>query len=324
MYQAIVLLLLFIINFPALALETFLLSGQIKASDNQSFFSPKSDSWQVQVQWILPEGDIAQKGDLVVVFDSGSIQSNIEQEEVSLISAQEELHRIKTANEQGLLEALYAEKRSALVLEKAKIDASIGLTHISRYDHEKYQLDYEKAVIDNAKNKETLKQTILANKVAVKKQEITLKKHQDKLKYNQKVLEKMSLRAQRTGPVLYANHPWTGEKIYVGVTAQPGWKIVEIPSLNGMYIEAWVHEVDYKRLTLGDTAKLTFDAFSQQPLTAKLSEISTQPEERKEWGNDVYFRTQFDFMNNENLTLLPGMSAQLEFSTTQSGAINEQ
>ena len=61
MYQAIVLLLLFIINFPALALETFLLSGQIKASDNQSFFSPKSDSWQVQVQWILPEGDIAQK-----------------------------------------------------------------------------------------------------------------------------------------------------------------------------------------------------------------------------------------------------------------------
>lgn len=314
MYQTIVLITFLIINTAVIAQENFLLSGQIKASDNQSFYAPKSNSWQVQVQWILPEGDIAQEGDLVVVFDSGSIQSDIEQGSVSLISAQEELHRINTTTEQSLLESTYAEKRSALVLEKARIDASIGVDHLSRYDHEKNQLEFEKAIIANTKSKEALKQTILKNQVSIATQKIKITKHQDKLTYNQNKLALMSLKAKRTGPVLYGNSPWTGEKIYVGITAQPGWKIVEIPSLNGMYIEAWVHEVDYKHLVLGTTASLIFDAFPQQPLMAKLSEISTQPEERKEWGNDVYFRTHFQFNNDTELNLLPGMSAQLEFT----------
>jgi len=320
MYQAIILLTLLLVNASALAQETFLLSGQIKASENQSFYAPKSESWKVQVQWILPEGEIAQEGDLVVVYDSGSIQSEIEQVNVSLISSKEELHRINTTSEQNLLESTYAEKRTALMLEKARIDASITIDHISRYDHEKYQLEYEKAIIANAKAKETLKQTILSNQVSIAKQKIKITKHQDKLQYNENKLKQMSLKAKRTGPVLYGNHPWTGEKIYVGITAQPGWKIVEIPSLNGMYIEAWVHEVDYKHLALGTTASLIFDAFPQQPLTAKLSEISTQPEAQKEWGNDVYFRTHFEFTNDLALTLLPGMSAQLEFT----GVNNEQ
>ncbi len=312
MFQAIILLVLLLVNLSVAASETFLLSGQIKASDNQSFYAPKSDSWQVQVQWILPEGEIAQEGDLVVVFDSGSIESLIEQEKVSLISAKEELHRKKTTTEQKLLEAIYAHKRSTLLLEKAKIDASIGVSHISRYDHEKYQLEYEKAIIENAKKQESLKQTQLANKVTITKQKITIARHQRKLMYNEDKLRQMRSYAKRTGPVLYSNSPWTGEKFYVGVTARPGWKIVEIPSLNGMYIEAWIHEVDYKHLKLGSSATLTFDAFPLQPLTAKLTEISTQPDERKEWGNDVYFRSHFEFNNSSNLSLLPGMSAQLE------------
>lgn len=307
-------------SLSVFAQDTFLLSGQIKARDSQTFYAPKSDTWQVQVQWILPEGEIAQKGDLVVVFDSGLIQSQIEQEEAALISAQEELHRIKTTTEQTLLEAIYAQKRSALLLEKAKINASISIEHISRYDYEKHQLEYEKAIIFNAKTKEKLTQTKLANKVAVTKQNITIAKHQEKLRYNQEKLKEMSPKAERTGPVLYQNSPWTGEKLYVGITAQPGWKIVKIPSLNGLYIETWVHEVDYKYLTLGTEAKLTFDAFPLQPLTAKLSQVSTQPEARKEWGNDVYFRADFEFTNKSALNLLPGMSAQLEFI----GAHNEQ
>ena len=100
----------------------------------------------------------------------------------------------------------------------------------------------------------------------------------------------------------------------MGITAQPGWKIVEIPSLNGMYIETWVHEVDYKHLILDTEATMIFDAFPEHQLTAKLTEISTQPEERKEWGNDVYFRAHFEFTNELALNLLPGMSAQLEFT----------
>ena len=299
--------------FSCQANEAFLLSGQVKASDNQTFYAPKTDTWRVQLQWMLPEGEVANKGDLVVVFDSGSIQSQIEQDEVSLVSAQEELHRIESSNKQKLLESSYGQKRTALLLDKARIDAGISLEHLSEYDYKKNQLEFEKAVVANAKALEGLKQTQVANQVAVKKQELTIKKYQEKLAYNRNKLKQMSIYAERSGPVLYGNHPWNGEKVFVGMTAQPSWKIAEIPSMSGLYIEAWLHEIDYKRVSINQTAQLTFDAFPYSQLTTKLTEISTQPEERKEWGSDVYYRTVFEFDKDSELTLLPGMSAQIEF-----------
>ncbi len=297
-----------------LAQTPLILSGQIKASDNQTFYSPKTDNWNVQVQWILPEGDIAKKGDLVVVFDSGSIQSKIEQEEVSVISSREELFRITSRGEQSLLEATFGQKRTALLLDKARIDAGISLEHLSKYDYQKNQLELEKSVVANAKALENLKQVKVANSVAVTKQKITIVKHENKLKYNENKLKQMSVYAERTGPVLYGTHPWNGEKVFVGMTAQPSWKIAEIPSVNGLYIEAWVHEVDIKNLHINTSVDFKLDAFPQHNLVATLEEISSQPEERKEWGSDVYYRSVFSFKADKALTLLPGMSAQLEFT----------
>lgn len=304
---------LLLISCSSLASETFILSGQIKASDNQTFYAPKTDSWRVQVQWMLPEGDIAKEGDLVVVFDSGSIQNEIEQQEVSLIVAEEELHRIKGSNQQKLLEATFEQQKTALLLEKSRIDANISVEYLSQYDYEKNQLTFEKALVANAKAKESLKQSEVESLVGVTKQELAITKLQNELQYNRNKLEQMSVYAQRSGPVLYGTHPWNGEKVFVGMTAQPSWKIAEIPSMNGLYIEAWVHEIDHKNLTLQSSAKLILDAFPEAKLTGKLTEISTQPEERKEWGKGVYYRSVFEFEALSNLTLLPGMSVQLEF-----------
>jgi multidrug resistance efflux pump len=305
-----------LLSFPSVASDTFILSGQIKASDNQTFYAPKTDSWRVQVQWLLPEGDIAKKGDLVVVFDSGSIQSQIEQEEVSLIVAQEELHRIASSNKQTLLEANFGQKKAALLLEKSRIDASITLEYLSQYDYEKNQLEFEKALVANAKAKENLKQTKVANLVASTKQELAINKMEEKLQYNRHKLKQMSVYAERSGPVLYGSHPWNGEKVFVGMTAQPSWKIAEIPSMNGLYIESWVHEIDYKNLSVDSKVKFTLDAFPEDAFIAKLTDISTQPEERKEWGKGVYYRSVFEFDALSKLTLLPGMSVQLEFEGT--------
>lgn len=288
-------------------------TGQVKAGDNQSFYSPKTDSWRVQVQWMLPEGDIAKKGDLVVVFDGSSIESTIEQTNTSLIAAEEELFRLQGKAEQDLLEAQFNHKRNELNLEKAKIDASVGQEHLSEYDYQQNQLNYEKALVARAKSKEQLAQTEIVNKVAIRKQQLSIEQLNKTLEYNRKKLTYMGLRAERSGPVIYAEHPWNGEKVFIGMTAQPSWLIAEIPSLQGLYIEAWIHEVDYQQLILNAKATLLLDAYSQTPMDAQLTEISTQPEARKEWGNDVYYRTKFSFKNTAKLKILPGMSGQITF-----------
>ncbi|MCO4800190.1 MAG: hypothetical protein KC484_13315 [Colwelliaceae bacterium] len=203
-------LLFFITGFTS-ANSDFILTGEIKASENQVFYSPKTDNWRVQVQWMLPEGEVANKGDLVVVFDSGSIQSKIEQEEVSLLAAEEELFRLKSEAEQKLLEASFQQKRTVLLLEKSRIDAGISEQHLSQFDYNKNQLAYEKAVVVKAKADENLKQTKISNSVSITKQTLKIEKHKEKLQYNKNKLIKMSLYAERSGPVLYGTHPWNGE-----------------------------------------------------------------------------------------------------------------
>lgn len=290
--------------------QNLLLSGELKASEQQLFYAPKSDNWRVQVQWMMEEGDIAQQGDVVVVFDSGSIASEIEQDEVSLEAAKEELVRVTTSNEEKQIEAEFNFKRTELLLQRARIDAAIPQANLSTYDYQKNQLELEKALINRQKSSAELLQVKTENKVAHNKQLLTIEQLETNLQYNKTQLASMSIKAQRTGPVLYANHPWNGEKAFVGMTAQPGWKIAEIPAMSELYIEAWVHEIDYQKLTLGQQAQLLFDAYLQQPLQAKLTEISTQPEERLQWGKDAYFRARFNF-SASGLKLLPGMSAKL-------------
>ncbi|MGO2373641.1 HlyD family efflux transporter periplasmic adaptor subunit [Pseudoalteromonas sp. KG3] len=290
--------------------QNLLLSGELKASEQQLFYAPKSDNWRVQVQWMMEEGEIAQQGDVVVVFDSGSIASEIEQDEVSLEAAKEELVRVTTSNEEKQIEAEFNFKRTELLLQRARIDAAIPQANLSTYDYQKNQLELEKALINRQKSSEELYQVKTANKVAHNKQLLTIEQLETNLKYNKTQLASMSIKAQRTGPVLYANHPWNGEKAFVGMTAQPGWKIAEIPAMSELYIEAWVHEIDYQKLKLDQPAQLLFDAYLQQPLQAKLTEISTQPEERLQWGKDAYFRARFNF-SASGLKLLPGMSAKL-------------
>lgn len=305
--------LILLTSSNAIANDAIIFTGQVKAGDNQSFFSPKTDNWRVQVQWMLPEGDIAKEGDLVVVFDGSSIENTIEQTTNSLLAAEEELFRLQGKAEQDLLEAEFNHKRSQLILEKARIDANVSKEHLSEYDYQQNQLNYEKALVEAAKSKEQLAQTKVTNKVSLNKQQLSISQLKKTLNYNRSKLGKMGLCAERSGPVIYANHPWNGEKVFVGMTAQPSWLIAEIPSLNGLYMEAWVHEVDYQHLKINAKATLTLDAYLKQPMQTTLTEISTQPEARKEWGNDVYYRTKFAFSNPNGLKILPGMSGQISF-----------
>lgn len=315
--RCLTILLLFLTNVTA-AQENLLLSGMIKAGESQVFYAPKSDTWRTQVQWMLPEGEVAKQGDIVVVFDSGSIISTIEQTETSLIVAEDELHRITSEAAQNLLEAKHQVKRNELLLERAKIDASVGKKYISQFDYEQNQLNYEKAIVALAKAKDSLKQVKTTGEVQITKQKLTIEKHKRNLAYNQHKLAQMSLSAEREGPIVYGEHPWNGEKVFVGMTAQPSWKIAEIPSAKGMYIEAWLHEVDFKKVKTGQRATLTFDAYPQFAFSTKLQSMATQPEERKEWGDDVYYRLQFPLQAEPTFSILPGMSVQIELQGEQS------
>lgn len=312
MRRVVSLMLLFLASALALADEApLLLSGELRAQQSQSFFSPMTDNWRVELQWLMPEGQVAETGEIVAVFDGAAILGEIESEIVALNTAREKLQKDESANAQTELEKEYALKSAELLLKKAGIDAAVPKKYLSAYEYESYQVAKEEAEANVRKAREELTQAKLTREVAARKQQIKIGVSEARLEFKRSQLDSMTLRAERSGPVIYGKHPWTGERVFVGMTAQPGWLVAEIPSLKNLYIEAWLHEIDIDRVSEGQVAELVFDARLDRGFPVKLAEIATQPQQRQEPG--LYYRLKFNFIELPELELLPGMGARIEF-----------
>lgn len=307
---------------PAIAIEDpILLTGYVKARNNQAFFAPKTDNWRVQIKWMAPEGQVVKAGELAVLFDSGSIESIIEQEEINLLAAEDELYLLIKTGGQNVLKAEYEVNRAELQLQKARIEANISRHYIIEFEYQQFQMALEKALVALVKAKGAYQQAKLNDSVARTKQQLTINRLKDNLAYQQHLLSKMAIYAEKSGPILYKDY-WNGEKIYVGMTVNVATQVAQIPTLSELYIEAWIHEIDYQKIALDRNAKLSFDAFPNQQFAAQLKNLSTQPEEKITWGNDVYFKAEFSFNAPQNIKLLPGMSALLEVDNPPINKIN--
>ena len=200
--QHLLFLILLLAVSSAINAKTLLLSGELKASEQQQFYAPKTDNWRVQVQWLMKEGDIAEPGDVVVVFDSGSIAAEVEQTEQNLVSKQEELQKAQNEGKQTISEAEFALKRAQLVVDKARIDARIPQANLSRYDYEENQLALERALVERQKAESELLETTTTSEVEVNKKQLEIELLEFDLQHQRDALAKMSLTAERSGPVI--------------------------------------------------------------------------------------------------------------------------
>jgi multidrug resistance efflux pump len=290
--------------------KIIILTGEIKTSDNQYFYAP-SKRHETSLQWVIPEGQNVKKGDLIAIFNGSEIESQLKQQKKNYINALEEKSFLANSHQQLLLKARFALKDSQLLLKKSLLDASIPENNRSRYQHKKDQFAYKKAKKALKNSEYSLKSTQIVHQIEMKKKSLTIERLKSLFEYSEIVLKEMSLYAKRSGTMIYAKHPWTGDKIYIGMTLRRGWEVARISASKDFFIEAWVHDVDKNKLKKEQSASLIFDAYSNQKLHAKIHSISTQPEYKKAWGNDMYYRVVFHFSSPSDLKLFVGMSAQL-------------
>lgn len=270
-----------------------MLTGTLQSEHSQSIVAPLSDSWQIQVQWLKPEQELVNKGDLVAVFNAGNSKANIEQLKNQLVSANEQLKQLESEHALLVMEAEFELKRNQLLLEKAGIDAAVPLENLSRYDYEKFQLELSRARTLADKAAETLATARINQSTALKKQELVQQSTKVELAEAELQLGKMSIYAERTGSISYGLHPWYRTKLFAGVTAQPGWFIAEVVEQQGLFIESWVHEMDVDRLKGAKTLQAKFDVAPDQPFQVQLIDLAPQGEKRQSWGSAMYFKARF-------------------------------
>ncbi len=306
------LLLALSLSQPGQAELPLLLTGSLVSEYRQNIVAPMSDTWRIQVQWLKPEAEAVKAGDLVAVFDAGTIQANIERLKNQLISTQEQLKQLESQHALQVMEAEFELERRQLLLEKANIDAAVPKDNLSLYDYENNQLLQQRATTELKKAHETLATAKQEQATSLLKQQLQIEKTAAELLEAEQNLNKMSVYAERDGAISYSLHPWYRTKLFAGVTAQPGWQIAEVTELQGLYVEAWIHEVDVSRLKQASSITARFDIAPETafPLTLKL--LAGQGEKRQAWGNALYYKAQFTTSTLPITQPLLGMGLLLE------------
>jgi multidrug resistance efflux pump len=313
------LILTSLVTFQITASPPLVLTGKISSAQKQTVTAPRTDNWQIQVQWMEDEGKIVEVGDTITVFDGASVQSLLEQNKDRLEDEKQKYAQKKL----DLTLTLEADRNALVVAElevkKAAVEASIPADKISEYDKGQYQLELERALLEKIKAEQKYLLIQRENKAELEKQEIQILKIEEEIKYQQEQLSRLNVVATVKGPVTHAMHPWNGKKVSTGTNVQVSWKVLEIQAISDFQVESWVHEIDIDELSEKQSVTLSLDAYPHKKYTGYIENLSKQTELNNQWSNSAYYPVKIKFHQLPDEPLLPGMSVRI---TTESLAKN--
>ncbi|WP_353406060.1 HlyD family secretion protein [Pseudoteredinibacter isoporae] len=300
----------------AVLAEPLLVSGFVEARYKQQFSTPDSDSWQLQIKWLAKEGTLVNAGDVVAIFDSAAVESEVEAEEAKLRKTLAESQKKEQKLRLELLEAESLMRIAELELEKSALEASIPESHLTKIVYEKNQLDKQKKSLALQDKKQSFEQkkTEFSNQVDIA--EIQILAARSELERKQTMLAGLNQKADRMGTVVYVRHPWYGRNIRAGDTVQKNFTVLEIPDTSQLYIQGWLNEVDVAKVMVGPV-DIYIDALNQEKIKGVLRSISQQGESRPAWGDAYYHALDIDVddADFDASKLLPGMSVMLKVPT---------
>ena len=296
------------------AATPLLLTATLASDQKQDVSAPLSDSWQIQLQWLKPEQEPVTTGELIAVFNAGNSQSEIERLKTEQVTALEQLKQLESEHQLLVMEAEFELKSRQLLLEKAAIDAAVPVEHQSKYDFEKFQLEHSRARTEANKAAEALATAKVQRHTALAKQQLQIERSRAQLADAEQTLLGMSVYANRDGNISYALHPWYGTKLFSGATVQPGWQIVTVREQKDLFIQAWVHEVDVRRLQQAKNFSARFDIAPTQVFALTLTELAAQGEKRQYWSKGSYYRARFSAAALPVKAPLLGMGLLIEAS----------
>jgi multidrug efflux pump subunit AcrA (membrane-fusion protein) len=290
-----------------------LLTGEVSSAHSQTVTAPKSEGWQIQIQWLAEEGSIVQEGDLIAVFDSGGIQTQLEENEENLQTQKLELIKTEMDLTQAVTEAEGRLRLALISVKKARIEANIPDGEISHYEKGKFVIAFERALLEKIKAEEGLKLRGAERDTGIQKQKIEIIKLEEKIAYQKGQIDKLSVKARVNGPVSHVMHPWMQQKIAAGTNVEPAWEVVRVQAQSSYQVTSWVHEIDAAKLDLQEAnLYLILDAYPKQRYKGKILSMTSQAEQRNQWSDSAYYRLEIAFDEAVQQQIFPGMSVRIE------------
>ena len=289
------------------------LTGVIEDGDSQTIEMPNLPyTFRSQVEWLAPEGSHVDKGDIVVRIHPGGL---IEQAEVLETAYEEQLVSAETSQAEHTLWIIDAE--TALEVAKtnrdiAWLDAQVPASAVTELIHDRAQL-----ALENAENALRLAEEALANaerKFDELKPVLEVRVRQAEASQLQvrEALNRLTIRAERAGIVIYAENEFGGMKIFAGESLMPGQTIATIASGEQPQFVFWVHDADINYLKEGQRLSVVADALPDKVIEAEVDWIANYASERETWSQGGYFKLIAKPISATPSSFIPGMAVSAE------------
>ncbi|MBI3578669.1 MAG: efflux RND transporter periplasmic adaptor subunit [Ignavibacteriales bacterium] len=285
-------------------------SGEIRATNSTTLTTPRVRTGQVQIIFLVPEGTIVKKDDIVVRFATTEVDKVIADKESELSILQSDLDKLHADRgyrmsdlEAGLKNAELAYEQAKLQQEKMKFEAEVARKE-AEINLERNRIAFEQA-----------KKKIVAQKIVddsdENKQLLKIKQTQRDLDKAKTEKEQYTLHAPMPGLVVYENNWSTGRKINVGDSPWGGMALVSLPDLSQMQVLTSVNEVDVSKVKKEQSVKIKLDAFPDKQFAGKVISVGTIGQQKDRNSGIKTFEVVVD-INGTDPILKPGMTTSSE------------
>ena len=269
---------------------------------------------------VANSGAMVKKGDVVAQIDAQSMIDHVDDLSATIDQADADIRRRK-AEQAMTWENLQQDIRVAKAnLEKAKLDASASEVRtpvdveILKLATEEAEATYKEKLTDLPKQKDSFG-------AELRILELTKDRHVRHRERHKIDVERFTIHAPISGLVVMQSI-WRGTdmgQIQTGDQIAPGQPFMKIVDTSGMQMEAVASQVESDEMRLGQPALITFDAFPELKLKAKVSTLGAIA--TGGWWSNYYLRTvrvYLTILDHDN-RVIPDLSTAASVTVDQSG-----
>jgi HlyD family secretion protein len=232
--------------------------GEIIGLETIPVPTPNTRSGAFKLAWLIPEGTMVRTGQPVVRFDSTDTELNLEQQQNTLTSNEEntriELGSQELNNKSMTIDRTQAEMDYDYSMKVLPEDETI----FSKWDiiEAKLNASFAKAKIDNLAAKARVQKRVNSSKQQVLA--IERNRAETEVSIIQQALNAMELQSPANGLLLYRRERRQDPQI--GDQCQPGQVLVEVVDLNALQARIYVLEKEAGSLDKGKPVNIRLDA----------------------------------------------------------------
>jgi len=324
--------------------------GSLESSSNSDVYS--NVEGQVTIIKITAEGTKVKKGDIICELDSAALRDQLVNQRITTKSADSNFQNARLTREvaeiavveykEGIFVQDYATVEGEIKLAESDLLRSEDRLEWARRMFDKgyvsvaqkvsEELAYKKAqfTLEQAQSKRKVLVDYTKGKTIKELESEVEKARSDELakqatweleKTKEAKLEKQiagcTLLAPIDGLVVYFNDPGRGfgstqPQIEEGASVRERQKIISIPDISRMQVNAKVHESQIDKITPNMKAIIRVDAFADQMLNATVQDVAPLPDPGNFFSSDIKVYTTHIKIDDPLPGLRPGMTAQVE------------